>query len=130
MKALRRGIAVLLASTSVALAGGDWKNSPLHNWFEGLASKKGPCCSYADGVTLTDVEWDTKDGHYRVFLEGQWIEVPDDAIVVAPNKYGRAIVWPYPEYAGEGFVGHGDTGSWRKVTKTIKIRCFMPGAEA
>jgi hypothetical protein len=102
----------------------------MHHWFDGLASKIGLCCSYADGVTLTDVEWDTKDGHYRVFLEGQWIEVPDDAIVVAPNKYGRAIVWPYPVYVGEGFFGHGDSGSWRKVTKTIKIRCFMPGAEA
>jgi hypothetical protein len=61
--------AVLLASTSVALAGNDWKNSPLHHWFDGLASKRGVCCSYADGGTLTDVEWDMKDSHYRVFLE-------------------------------------------------------------
>jgi hypothetical protein len=100
MKALRRGSAVLLASTSVALAGNDWKNSPLHHWFDGLASKRGVCCSYANGVTLTDVEWDMKDGHYRAFLEGRWIEVPGDAIVVAPNTYGRAIVWPHSVYVG------------------------------
>jgi hypothetical protein len=56
MKALRRGIAVLLASASVALAVGDWKTSPLHHWFDGLASKKGLCCSYADGVAVSDVD--------------------------------------------------------------------------
>jgi hypothetical protein len=96
-------------------------NSPLHDWFKGLASEKGLCCSYTDGVTLTDVQWDVKDGHYRVFLEGQWIEVPDDAIVVEPNKYGRAIVWPYNEW-----VGDENGGSW----EVTKIRCFMPGTEA
>jgi hypothetical protein len=51
-----------------------------------------------------------KDGHYRVFLEGRWIEVPDDAIVVAPNKYGRAIVWPYSVYVGNENAG-GELGS-------------------
>ena len=68
---------------------------------KGLASKEGLCCSYADGVTLTDVEWDMRDGHYRVFIQGQWMEVPTDAIVVEPNKYGRAVVWPYYEYVGD-----------------------------
>jgi len=68
---------------------------------KGLASKEGLCCSYADGVTLTDVEWDMRDGHYRVFIQGQWMEVPTDAIVVEPNKYERAAVWPYYEYVGD-----------------------------
>jgi hypothetical protein len=116
-----RGMIVLLLTTSAALAGGDWMNSPLQDWFKGLASKEGLCCSYTDGVTLTDVQWDMKDGHYRVFLEGQWIEVPDDAIVVEPNKYGRAIVWPYNELVGD------ENGGSSEVTK---IRCFMPGTEA
>jgi hypothetical protein len=60
MKSLRSGIVVLLASTSVALAGGDWKNSPLHHWFDGLASKKGLCCSHADGVAISEVDWGTE----------------------------------------------------------------------
>jgi len=78
----------------------------------------------AEGLTLADVEWDMKDGHYRVFLDGQWIEVPDDAIVVERNKYGRPVVWPYYVY-----VGDEKGGSW-EVTKVTRIRCFMPGTEA
>ena len=60
----------------------------------------------------------------RVFLDGQWIEVPDDAIVVERNKYGRPVVWPYYVY-----VGDEKGGSW-EVTKVTRIRCFMPGTEA
>jgi hypothetical protein len=115
-----RGVLVLLMTTSAAFAGGDWKNSPLHQWFEGLSSKIGLCCSNADGLTLTDVQWDMKDGHYRVFLDGQWIVVPDEAIVVEPNRYGQAVVWPYSH-----IVLNGD-----QEKTVITIRCFMPGIEA
>ena len=38
------------------------------------------CCSDADGSVVSDVDWELKDGHYRVRLEGQWIDVPDDAV--------------------------------------------------
>jgi hypothetical protein len=107
-------------TTSAALAGGDWKNSPLHQWFEGLSSKIGMCCSNADGLTLTDVEWDVKGGHYRVFLEGQWIDVPDEAIVVDHNRFGQAVVWPYSRILPKD-------GQEQPV---IRIRCFMPGIEA
>ena len=123
MKILR-SMLVLLMTTSAALAGGGWKDSPLHQWFEGLSSKLGLCCSKAEGLTLTDVEWDIKDGHYRVFLEGQWIKVPDDAIVVERNKYGRVVVWPYYAYVGD------EKGGSREVTKVTKIRCFIPGTQA
>jgi len=63
MKILR-SMLVLTMTTSTALAGGGWKDSPLHQWFEGLSSKLGLCCSKAEGLTLADVEWDMKDGHY------------------------------------------------------------------
>ena len=73
--------------------------------------ERGPCCSVADGQSVEDVDWDTKDGKYRVRLDGQWIEVPPDALVTAPNKFGLAVVWLYKDYEGR-----------------TQIRCFIPGA--
>ena len=37
-------------------------------WFDKLASGRGPCCSDADGTAVSDVDWESKDGHYRVRL--------------------------------------------------------------
>jgi hypothetical protein len=45
---------------------GRFANSPLKPWFDRLASGKGLCCSFADGFSVQDVDWDTQDGHYRV----------------------------------------------------------------
>ena len=52
------------------------------------------CCAFADGVSLQDVDWDTQDGHYRARIQGEWIVVPDDAVVTEPNRFGPAVVWP------------------------------------
>ena len=90
---------------------GKYENSPLKWWFDSLASRRGFCCSFADGQSVEDVDWDTKDGKYRVRLDSQWIEVPPDALVTAPNKFGLAVVWPYKDYEGR-----------------TQIRCFIPGA--
>jgi hypothetical protein len=99
----------------VALARDDgrYANSPLKSWFDQLASAKGLCCSFADGFSVDDVDWDTQDSHYRVRLNGEWIVVPDDAVVTEPNKFGRAVVWPYMGTDGQ-----------------TQIRCFLPGAGA
>ncbi len=96
----------------------DAADPTLHAWFNGLASGKGLCCSFADGQSVEDVNWDTKDGHYRVKLYGQWIDVPDEALVTVPNKFGPAVVWPYQQFDEQ--------------TKSYKtaIRCFLPGAGA
>ena len=67
----------------------------------------------ADGVKVEDVDWDTKDGRYRVRLQGEWIIVPEAALVVEPNRFGPAVVWPYLDVEG-----------------TTQIRCFLPGAGA
>lgn len=92
------------------------EDSPLHAWFDALASKKGLCCSFADGFKIDDVDWQTKDGHYQVRLEGKWVDVPDDAVITVPNKFGPAVVWPvYSTYPD----GHKELSF---------IRCFMPGA--
>ena len=45
---------------------GRYRDSPLHDWFEHLASGKGLCCSFADGYMVEDADWETKGGHYRV----------------------------------------------------------------
>jgi hypothetical protein len=115
MKSLR--IAVALIASTAALAGvatarddGRYANSPLKSWFDSLKSGKGPCCSDADGSAVADVDWESKDGHYRVRLHGQWIDVPDDAVITEPNRAGRTMVWPM-----WGTVG-------------ITIRCFLPGS--
>ncbi len=107
-------VSILLASTLPAFGHDDgrYANSKLKPWFDGLHSKKGPCCSDADGTALSDVDWDSKDGHYRVRIDGNWIVVPDDAVLPGPNFYGRTIVWPiYTD-------GHVDN-----------IRCFIVGAQ-
>jgi hypothetical protein len=89
---------------------GRYAGSPLKGWFDGLRSGKGPCCSNADGETVADPDWTSKDGHYQVFLDDQWIDVPDDAVITEPNRAGRTMVWPL-----RGPLG-------------ISIRCFMPGS--
>ena len=60
---------------------------------------------------MQDVDWDTQDGRYRVRIYGQWIVVPDAAVVTEPNRFGPAVVWPYNDRYGN-----------------TQIRCFMPGA--
>lgn len=93
---------------------GRFANSPLKPWFDQLASGKGLCCSFADGVSVQDVDWDTtNDGRYRVRLNGQWLVVPDAALVTEPNRFGPAVVWPYQDMNG-----------------ATQIRCFIPGAGA
>jgi hypothetical protein len=90
---------------------GRFADSPLKPWFDRLASGKGLCCSFADGFRVQDVDWDTQDEHYRVRIYGQWVVVPDAAVVTEPNRFGPAVVWPY-----------------RDIDGTTQIRCFMPGA--
>jgi hypothetical protein len=82
----------------------------LKAWFDSLRSGKGPCCSDADGSAVSDVDWESNSGHYKVRLEGTWLDVPDEAVITVPNRVGRAIVWPIQ-------------GSSRTL-----IRCFMPGS--
>jgi len=69
---------------------GKWAGDPLQPWFQSLQSKDGLyCCARADGLPLDDGEWDIKDNKYRVFIQGEWIVVPDDAVISGPNKFGK-----------------------------------------
>jgi hypothetical protein len=120
----RNGIIVVALGVALVVGGriaadardldGRYAGSPLKDWFDSLRSGKGPCCSDADGTALSDIDWETKDGHYRVRIEGQWWDVPDEAVIREPNRAGRTMVWPV--YYGS-----------RNETIRVDIRCFMPG---
>lgn len=109
------GLAVLMLSLA-AYPGhardpdGRYAGSPLKEWFDSLKSGKGPCCSDADGTAVSDVDWESGNGHYRVRIEGDWVDVPDEAVITEPNRAGRTMVWPIRGYGG------------------LTIRCFMPGS--
>lgn len=90
---------------------GRYAGTPLHEWFEGLRSQKGPCCSDADGTALSDVDWESHDGgHYRVRIMEEWFDVPDEAVLTVPNLAHKTMVWPVYQ---DGRVHY--------------IRCFIPG---
>lgn len=81
-------------------------------WFESVRSPHGvPCCSMADGH---HTDYDARpDNHYWVPIEGEWRQVPTEAIVNnAGNPTGDAIVW----YVKQDGV-------------TIYIRCFVRPSE-
>lgn len=126
-------LVIVLVAVALARDDGRWKgmDPALHRWFESLASGKGPCCSFADGQQIDNVDWDTLggtgeggnnnctsdigcgNGRYRVHLYGKWIVVPDTAVITQPNKAGIPVVWPYID-----------------ADATIQIRCFLPGPGA
>lgn len=93
----------------------DHARPELDKWFKDLRAKGTPggqgalCCDGTDATSLEDPDWELKDGHFRVRLNGEWVNVPDEAVVDAPNRYGPALVWPYTGYLPG-------------------IRCFMPGS--
>ena len=110
-------LALLLAVAVILIRDptGKWANDPLHPWFESLKNKTGlVCCAEADGHPLDEDEWGIKDNTYRVFVQGEWIVVPDDALILGPNKFGKAIVW-FRNYPG-------------RVTPDTHIQCFIPGS--
>ena len=55
---------VSLGRSAFARDDGRYANDPLKDWFDHLASDKGMCCSFADGLSVSDVDWDMQDGHY------------------------------------------------------------------
>jgi hypothetical protein len=101
-----RVVLIFLRLCSPAFAH-DASRPELNEWFNKLASGMGLCCSFADGFAVSDVERESKDGHYRVRLENNWIDVPP---ITEPNRAGRTMVWPM-RFDGQIF-----------------IRCFMPGS--
>jgi hypothetical protein len=87
----------------------------LDKWFDSLQSKgKGPCCNKREAKELDDSDWDTKDNHYRVRLNGNWYDVPDSSVVTERNLVGRAVVWVWIHQK-------------YNAKNELMIRCFLPG---
>ena len=105
---MRRWALIFLLTSFPALAH-DHDHPELNEWMKGLYSGKGVCCSGHDATVLTDSDWESRAGRYRVRIDGEWVDVPPDAVVDAPNMDGRTLVWPTRGYLG------------------VTIRCFMPG---
>ena len=101
-------LAVLLSLAASARDAGQWNgvDPETRRWFDSLQSKKGYCCSVADGQEVVDYE--IKDGHYWAPLDGKWRQVPDEAVIHEPNKVGRAIEWLIQGKGG------------------LEWRCFLP----
>jgi len=101
---------IMLATPALGRDDGRYGNSPLKSWFESLESEFGQCCTNADGSIVTDPDWESDRGHYRVRIEGEWVTVPEGAVVKQPNRIGRTMVWKHY------IDGH------------PRVRCFMPGS--
>jgi len=110
----RLTVVIFVAIASISAPGRirahDRQHPELNGWYESLHSAKGPCCDGNDAKRIDDADWETKDGHYRVRIDGEWIDVPNEAVVSGPNRAGHTMVWPY--YLN----GH------------PRARCFMPGS--
>ncbi len=80
------------------------------SWFKGVHSPHGvPCCDWADGHP-TEAEA-RADNHYWVPIDGEWRQVPSEAVVYdAGNPIGEPVVW----YVRQGLGA-------------VYIRCFVPG---
>lgn len=100
-------------SMSLAVDRGQFENVPDHirSWFKSVRSPTGvPCCDISDGHRT---EYDVRNGNYWVPIDGQWMQVPDKAIIRdGGNPVGEAVVW-YVKHSGN-----------------IIISCFVPADAA
>lgn len=87
----------------------DHNRTALDGWYKGLTSGKGPCCDGSDANHVADVDWRPKGNSYEVRIDGQWVDVPPEAVLPGPNLDGRTLVWP----------------TWADGHRAV--RCFLPG---
>ena len=99
----------MLASAALAVDRGQYDHVPsdIRAWFKSVIAPNGvPCCDISDGHRTT---YDVRAGAYWVPIEGQWMAVPDRAVIRDQgNPIGEAVVW-YVHHRG-----------------SIIISCFVP----
>ena len=115
-----RAVALALAMLPV-VDHGQYADIPdsLRQWYKGVKAPNGvPCCDMADGHSTA---WEMRaDGHYWVPINGEWYQVPSEAVIRnAGNPTDSAIVW---------YVVNGPS-SFRDVAVPYHIRCFVPANE-
>src|ERR1700694_6313283 len=75
------GCCCALAGAALAVDHGQFENVPadIRAWFKGVIAPNGvPCCDISDGHRT---EYDVRAGAYWVPIEGQWMAVPERAII-------------------------------------------------
>ena len=101
--------AAALTSTALAFDNGQYEDVPPHirSWFKNVLAPNGvPCCDISDGHRT---EYDERNGAYWVPIEGEWMMVPERAVIRdVGNPVGEAVVW-YVHHRG-----------------AIIISCFVP----
>ena len=110
---------LLIVAPITATSGRDYgqygnSDPTLRQWVQGLKDKSGHgCCETADGHPA-EYEWDIAGNRYRVRIEGEWYDVPVEAVIEEPNKLGYATVWYWTTWELDGKA-------------TYHIRCFLRG---
>jgi hypothetical protein len=98
-----------LTSAAFAFDNGQYNDVPpdIRAWFRNVLAPNGvPCCDISDGHRT---EYDVRNGAYWVPIDGEWMLVPERAIIRnAGNPVGEAVVW-YVHHRGG-----------------IIISCFVP----
>jgi len=103
-------VSMSVSAASYAIDRGQFDNVPDHirKWFKSVIAPNGvPCCDVSDGHRT---DYDMRQGAYWVPIEGEWMPVPERAVIRnAGNPVGEAVVW-YVHHRG-----------------AIVISCFVPG---
>ena len=98
-----------LGSTALAVDRGQFGHVPpdIRAWFKSVIAPNGvPCCDISDGHRTS---YDVRGGAYWVPIEGEWMMVPERAVIRdRGNPVGEAVVW-YVHHRG-----------------SIIISCFVP----
>lgn len=84
------------------------------------------CCSEADGEQVDEqIKYDSKGiGRYWIYSKhtrGEWMLVPDEAVIREPNLHGRPVAWFRWGDAG------GSSSTLPRSDLTPTIFCFAPG---
>lgn len=80
---------VLLFLISPAFAH-DHNKPHLNDWYKSLHSKgKSWCCDGNDVTHLDGSDWEGRGNKYRVRINGEWMDVPDEAVIESPNMDGN-----------------------------------------
>ena len=86
-------LALLLAAAVILIGDptGKWAGDSLKPWFDSLRNKLGLyCCAEAVGHPLDDLSGTSRTIASAFFVQGEWTIVPDDAVLLGPNKFVRS----------------------------------------
>jgi len=86
-------------------------NPELRAWFNGLKARRGPAAPMPTAQRSAAPIGKAATATTRVRIDGEWVNVPDEAVITEPNRVGRTMVWPIRDGVGG-----------------LYIRCFMPGS--